>query len=138
MSDETRANDQDMQIAEAHPLFQTLPEQARHQLAKSAERVTLAPGDTLIREDEFNHHLYLILAGTARVVMNGTETARIGKGDIAGEISASGLSAPIASVIADSALTALAFPIEQINDAALAHPDFADKMREIGMGRVSG
>lgn len=129
---------QDISLAEAHPLFQTLPEEARHRLAACAERITLTPGEALIREDEFNHHLYLLLSGTAKVVMNGTEVTKIGAGDIAGEISASGLSTPIASVIADTALTALAFPIEAVNDAALAHPEFADKLREIGMGRVSG
>jgi len=129
---------QDTSPAGAHPLFQSLPDEALQQLEASAERITLAPGEALIREDEFNPHLYLLLSGTARVMMNGTETARLGPGDIAGEISASGMSAPIASVIANTPLEALAFPVEAVNDTALAHPAFADKLREIGMGRVSG
>jgi len=124
--------------AEAHPLFQILPDEVRSRLIASSSLVTLPPKELLIEENEFNHHLYLLLKGTARVVMNDTEVSRLSEGDIVGEISTSGLSTPIANVIAETSLEAIAFPIEAVNDAALANPAFAQKLREIGMKRVSG
>jgi len=138
MSKETSPREQAKSIAEAHPLFQTLPDEARSTLMDNSSLVTLPPKELLIEENEFNHHLYLLLKGTARVVMNDTEVSKLSDGDIVGEISASGLSTPIANVIAETALEALAFPIEAVNDAALANPEFAENLREIGMKRVSG
>ncbi|MDQ6958305.1 MAG: cyclic nucleotide-binding domain-containing protein [Mariprofundaceae bacterium] len=125
-------------LVEAHPLFQMLPDDSRKNLVGHSSLVTLPPKELLIEENEFNHHLYLLIKGTARVVMNGTEVSRLSAGDIAGEISASGLSTPIANVIAETSLEAIAFPIEAVNDEALEHPAFAEKLREIGMKRVSG
>jgi len=125
-------------LVEAHPLFQILSDDLRNNLIANSSLVTLPPKELLIEENEFNHHLYLLTKGTARVVMNDTEVSKLSVGDIAGEISASGLSTPIANVIAETALEAIAFPIEAVNDAALANPAFAEKLRKIGMKRVSG
>jgi len=55
-------------LAEAHPLFQTLPDEGRDSLMASSSLVTLPPKELLIEENEFNHHLYLLIKGTARVV----------------------------------------------------------------------
>jgi len=87
-------------LVEAHPLFQRLPDDSRKNLVDHSSLVTLPPKELLIEENEFNHHLYLLIKGTVRVVMNGTEVSRLSAGDIVGEISASGLSTPIANVIA--------------------------------------
>jgi len=125
-------------LVEAHPLFQILPDDIRSNLIDNSSLVTIPPKELLIEENEFNHHLYLLIKGTARVVMNDTEVSKLSDGDIVGEISASGLSTPIANVIAETSLEAIAFPIEAVNDAALANPAFAEKLREIGMQRVSG
>lgn len=125
-------------LANAHPLFQMLPDDLRSDLVARGSLVTLPPKAFLIEENEFNHYLYLLIKGTARVIMNGTEVSKLSDGDIIGEISAAGLSTPIASVVTETTLKAFAFPIEAVNDAALAHPAFAQKLREIGMNRVSG
>lgn len=125
-------------LVEAHPLFQMLSDDLRNNLIANSSLVTLPPKELLIKENEFNHHLYLLIKGTARVVMNGTEVSKLSDGDIVGEISASGLSTPIANVIAETALEAIAFPIETVNDAALVNPAFAEELRKIGMKRVSG
>jgi len=138
MAKDVSPREQAKSQAAAHPLFQILPDDARNNLMESCSLVTLPPKELLIEENEFNHHLYLLIKGTARVVMNDTEVSKLSEGDIVGEISASGLSTPIANVIAETALQAIAFPIEAVNDAALANPVFAEKLREMGMQRVSG
>jgi len=138
MSKDANSREQAKSMAEAHPLFQTLPDEVRNNLMANSSLITLPPKELLIKENEFNHHLYLLIKGTARVVMNDTEVSMLSDGDIVGEISASGLSTPIANVIAETTLEAIAFPIEAVNDAALVTPSFAEKLREIGMKRVSG
>ena len=122
--------------AEQHPLFQLLPQNIRTDLFAKGKQVSFQKGETLIHENEFNESLYLLTKGSAKVVMNGTEVASLVAGDIAGEISSAGLSPPIADVIAESELEALALPIDLVNDISMNHPEFAAKMRDIGMRRV--
>ncbi len=122
--------------AERHPLFQLLPQDIRADLFAKGKQVSLHKGEALIRENEFNESLYLLTKGSAKVVINGTEVASLVAGDIAGEISSAGLSPPIADVIAESELGAIALPIGLVNDISMDHPEFAAKMRDIGMRRV--
>ncbi|MDQ7011567.1 MAG: cyclic nucleotide-binding domain-containing protein [Mariprofundaceae bacterium] len=119
------------------PLFETLPEAVRDNLLKKSETVTLAPGEMLIKEGEFNYHLYLLVRGSVRIETAGEAVATLGTGNVVGEISTTGLSTPVANVIAETVIEAVAFPIEEINETALEYPVFAEKMREIGMQRYT-
>ncbi len=125
------------EILREHEVFRTLGENARKQLASVARAAHFAAGDTLIREGEFNEALLLLLQGEARVEGgDGGVIARLGKGAILGEISASGMSLPVASVIAESEVEALAFPIEAVSGIAFEEEAFADALRELGMRRA--
>ncbi|MDX8389307.1 MAG: cyclic nucleotide-binding domain-containing protein [Mariprofundaceae bacterium] len=125
------------QLAKGHLLFKMLSDDEWGSLVEYCEVMKLKAGDTLIRQGEFNHHLFLIGKGTVNVIMDGRKIASISQGDIVGEISASGLSMPTADVVSEDGVIAFAFPIERINACALTCPAFSDKMREIGMGRES-
>lgn len=118
------------------PLFQMLPEDRRRALFGKTTITKLAPGEKLIRQGEFNYHLYLLMRGSVRIVMDGEDISRLQAGGVVGEISTSGLSAPIADVIAEEWTEALAFPIEDVADAAIEYPEFAEKLREIGTQRM--
>lgn len=124
-------------MMDAHPLFQTLPEDARGELLDRSAIMTFSAGELLIDENKVNETLYLLAEGAASVVMNETPVSTLQARDIAGEISTSGLSPPIASVIAETDLIAIAFPIKVVSEIAARHDVFARKMREIGMKRVS-
>ena len=118
-----------------HSLFCLLPAEARRALVSKCTVNRLSRGDKLIEKDKFNYHLYLIREGSADVVMNGEIVGKLESGDVAGEISASGLSTPVADVVAGTSLEVIAFPIEDVDDIALEHLEFAEKMREIGSER---
>ncbi len=120
----------------SHALFSTLHDDDRDMLATKATMTKLEPGDILIRQNEFNPHLFLIMAGDVKIIVDGATVANLGAGDVLGEISASGLSAPVADAVAESKVTALAFPIEVINDIAWEHQEFAEKMRDLGTERA--
>jgi signal-transduction protein with cAMP-binding, CBS, and nucleotidyltransferase domain len=118
-----------------HQLFKLLPSHLRHHLADECKVYMLEKKGLLIRQGEFNSNLYLIANGFIHVVMDGQHLASLGGGDIVGEVSTSGLSMPVADVMADSNVTAYAFPSEQINFVADKCPPFKQKLGEIGMLR---
>ena len=118
-----------------HQLFKLLPSHLRHYLADECKVYMLERKGLLIRQGEFNSNLYLIGSGFIHVVMDGQHIASLGEGDIVGEVSTSGLSMPVADVVADSDVTAYAFPSEQINLVADKCAPFKKKLGEIGMLR---
>lgn len=118
-----------------HQLFKLLPSHLRHYLADECKVYMLERNGLLIRQGEFNSNLYLIGRGFIHVVRDGHHLASLGEGDVVGEISTSGLSMPVADVVADSDVTAYAFPSEQINLVADKCPPFKQKLNEIGMLR---
>jgi len=118
-----------------HQLFKLLPAHLRHYLVDECKVYTLEKKGLLIRQGEFNSNLYLIASGFIHVVKDGQHLASLGEGDIVGEISSSGISMPVADVVADSNVTAYAFPAEQINLVAEKCPEFSRRLSEIGMLR---
>jgi signal-transduction protein with cAMP-binding, CBS, and nucleotidyltransferase domain len=118
-----------------HQLFKLLPEYLRHYLVDECRVYKLERKGLLIRQGEFNSNLYLIAKGYIHVVTDGHHVASLGEGDIVGEISTSGLSMPTADVVADSNVTAYAFPAEHINFVAAKSPAFQKRLSEIGMLR---
>lgn len=120
------------------PLLETLPETAREQLISDSIMISFEPGELLIQEDEENLRLYLILKGEAKVEMNGTVVGELEAGDVAGEISISGISPPIATVSAKSAVEVIAFPADAMNHTIERHPEFGRRLREAAIRRISG
>lgn len=123
------------EILKKHSLFSLLPGDARKELLKQSETILFKPEEKIITEGEFNEYLYLIIGGTVRIVSGGEHVATIEGHKIVGEISSSGMSSPVADVIADSDVTVFAFPLDAINDASAEYPDFGEELRNIGMKR---
>lgn len=119
-----------------HALFHTLPEEERESLAEKCKIRELEPGETLIRQGEFNHYLYLIAKGKVDVISDGKKVASMGEGDVVGEISVIGLSLPTADVVATDKLLAFAFPVDDVNEVARKNDAFAQQLHEIGMRRL--
>ena len=125
-------------LIEVQPLLAPLPQGAREKLIADSTVMSFNAGELLIEENEPNHFLYLLLKGSASAIMNGTVAGGLEAGDVAGEISAIGMSPPIANVIADSELEAVAFPVESIIKMAREHPEFGERLRRAAIRRVSG
>jgi CRP-like cAMP-binding protein len=125
-------------LIEVQPLLTPLPQGAREKLIAESTVMSFNAGEILIEENEPNHFLYLLLKGEASAIMNGTVAGELEAGDVAGEISAIGMSPPIANVIAESNLEAIAFPVESIIRAAREHAEFGERLRRAAIRRVSG
>jgi len=125
-------------LIEVQPLLAPLPQEMREALIADSTVMSFNAGELLIEENKPNHFLYLLLKGSASAIMNGTLAGELEAGDIAGEISAIGMSPPIANVIADSNLEAVAFPVESIIKMAREHAEFGERLRRAAIRRVSG
>lgn len=123
------------EILKNHSLFSLLPDDARKELLKQSETFLFKPDEKIITEGEFNEFLYLMIGGTVRIVSGGETVTTVDGHKIFGEISSSGMSSPVADVIAETDVTVFAFPLEAITDASIEHPDFGEELRNIGMKR---
>ena len=119
-----------------NPIFRTLPLGPLSELLAQGREQSFAPGQALIREGEFNHFLYVLEEGGAHIISGGKVVATIEEGEIVGEISATGMSHPVADVVATDAVLATAFPIELVGDLGLQYPAFAEQLRELGTRRI--
>jgi len=136
MSEKNKLNEKHLQDMQSHALFSKLPEQVLQRLHQHGQIESFAKGETLITQGEFNYLLFLIVSGVVSVVTDGEEVTTLQQGDVVGEISTSGLSSPVADVIAEEAVEALVFSIEEVNEIAFENEAFADALRQIGMHRI--
>ena len=67
-------------------LFAGLAEDAVALLAATARRQVFAPGEAVVREGEASRALYVVARGEAIVVHAGQEVARVGEGEVFGEM----------------------------------------------------
>ncbi|NWF36518.1 cyclic nucleotide-binding domain-containing protein [Mariprofundus sp. KV] len=128
--------DQLNRLITEHSLFQSLPMKSRLSLADQSTVMEVEPGAALIKKGEFNYYLFLMAKGEAVVIRDGEDVARLRSGDIFGEVSAVGLSLPVADVIAKSRVLAFAIPVDALWGEVSAHPEFAVELRELGMSVV--
>jgi len=128
--------DQLNRLITEHSLFQSLPVKSRLSLADQSTVMEVDPGAALIKKGEFNYYLFLLGKGEAVVIRDGEDVAHLRSGDIFGEVSAVGLSLPVADVIAKSRVLAFAIPVDALWGEVSAHPEFAVALRELGMSVV--
>lgn len=125
-------------LIQVQPILQSLPQNSRDELIGKASLMTFGAGETMIREDVENGFLFLLLKGEAIAVMNGTEAGRLEAGDVAGEISVSGISPPIATLTADGVVEAIAFPLAAIDATVRENPEFGRRLRHAAIRRITG
>lgn len=130
--------DQLFTLIDVQPILEGLPRSARDLLIAEASLMVFDKGETMIREDEENGFLFLLLKGEAEAVMNGTVVGRLEAGDIAGEISISGISPPIASLMAVDKVEAVAFPVFAIAAVVDFHPEFGQRLKSAAINRITG
>src|SRR6266480_151115 len=97
-------------------LFADVPHPQLEALAHSFDEEVFAEGQRVIRKDVTGGGFAVILDGEAQVVIDGTERARLGRGDFFGEISFLTDEAPTADVIATSLLRCLTIPDNELKE----------------------
>jgi CRP/FNR family transcriptional regulator, cyclic AMP receptor protein len=68
------------------PLFASLKEKERQQVAQWADELEIREGERLVNQGAFAHEFFAILEGTAEVTKDGETLTELGPGDFFGEI----------------------------------------------------
>jgi CRP-like cAMP-binding protein len=92
---------------ESIPLFSQLPRKERKAVARHADEVQLAEGAKIVEEGRLAYELFVIESGTADVLEGDTLIARMGAGDVVGEIGVLQTHKRTATVVATSPVDAV-------------------------------
>ena len=91
-------------------------------IVHNSEQEVAGPGQRVLRQGLTGSALYVVLEGAASVHVDGSERARLGRGDFFGEISVLLGEPPSADVRADTLLRCLVVPGPLVEQFLLDHP----------------
>jgi CRP/FNR family transcriptional regulator, cyclic AMP receptor protein len=103
------------------PLFASLPEDAKRELAEHMNETEVPSGKHLVDQGDRSYNLFVILDGRAEVYRDGSSVAELGPGDFFGEMGTVGDTERSASVVATKRLRALtlgARDVQRLKDSA--------------------
>jgi CRP/FNR family transcriptional regulator, cyclic AMP receptor protein len=128
MKGTTKMADRDpkVQMLAKVPIFSGLSEHQLSDITRLLTPVDVKAGTTIARQGEYGKEFFVIISGTASVVRDGVQLAKLGAGDVVGEISIIDGGQRTASVVADTDLLV----------EVATHPEFAgllDRAPEIAV-----
>jgi CRP-like cAMP-binding protein len=120
------------------PLFAPLSKRALRRIGKDALDYRYEPGHVVIEQGEEGAAIFVILEGTARVVVNGRTRRRIGVGDFVGEIAVLNRRPRTARVVAETDLRCLVLHREDLRTILKGEPAVAWEMLSELATRIAG
>jgi CRP-like cAMP-binding protein len=112
------------------PLFSGLTKKELGVVAGATKEVTASAGDVLAKEGERGIGFFLILSGTARVVVKGRTRRRLGPGETFGEISLLDGGPRTATVVAESDMGMLGVTAWAFKGLLTQYPSITIKLLE--------
>jgi CRP-like cAMP-binding protein len=109
-------------------LFADLSRPQVEAIAHTLDEEMFPEGQRVLRQGFSGSNLYIILDGEAAVVIDGTERARLGRGEFFGEASTLLGTPPTADVVATTPLRCLVVPAPELEDFLMAYPAVAIRM----------
>jgi CRP/FNR family transcriptional regulator, cyclic AMP receptor protein len=109
-------------------LFASCSNKELASIARLSTRVTIASGETIVRQGDMSTDCYAILDGTARAEIDGVRIADFGPGESFGELSPIDRQPRSASVVATTDLTALVFTGDNFAKIASTIPSLTKKI----------
>jgi CPA1 family monovalent cation:H+ antiporter len=117
-------------------LFADLTQPQLEEVAHTVGEEMFAEGQRVLRQGMSGGGLFIIVDGEARVVIDGEERARLGRGDFFGEIAALTGDAPTADVVAAGLLRCLTVPSPELEAFLLEHPRVMYRMLQAEARRL--
>ena len=127
----------DAQLLKDIPLFAELDDQQLRRVATFAEVTEVGAGAHLVDEGDFSYELMVVREGEARVVRGGEEIARLGAGDVIGEIGVLGRELRSATVIADTTMRLVTISHWQIRRLSRTDPELVERIRNVAAQRLN-
>lgn len=124
-------------VARTSELFRPFNDDERAQLAAGFELLEIAPEISLVTEGERADGLYVVMAGTLEVRRANAPKpiARLGSGDVFGELSLLANAGAMASVVSRSRVVALRLPQARFNELIMTHPQVLEYLGELSAKR---
>ena len=110
-------------LARSAPFANFSPSELK-MVSKQIEYRQVKIGDTLTRQGQFGNELLVVLSGTASVDVSGTTVAKIGEGEVIGEIAFLDHGPRSATIVATSAMDVGALSLNSFEKIASQSPAF--------------
>lgn len=117
-------------------LFADLSDPQLEGIVHQFEEVVFGEGEKVLRQGLTGSGFYVILDGEAAVVVDGTERARLARGEFFGEVSIMLGESPIADVVATRPLRCLVLPGPRVEPFLVAHPRVMFRMLQVQARRL--
>lgn len=117
-------------------LFADLTSPQLEEIAHTVGEEVFAEGQRVLRQGMSGGHFFVIVEGEARVVIDGEERARLGRGDFFGEVAALTGDAPTADVVAATLLRCAVVPDVELEAFLLEHPRVMFRMLQAEARRL--
>lgn len=117
-------------------LFADLPNPRLEGIVHLFEEVVFGEGEKVLRQGLTGSGFYVILDGEAAVVVDGTERARLGRGEFFGEVSVLLGETPIADVVAMRPLRCLVLPGGSVEPFLVDNPRVMYRMLQAQARRL--
>src|SRR5437867_8646599 len=118
------------------PIFEGLSKKDLSQIARAAKQVTHRQGSTLAKEGQSGVGFFLILDGTAGVMVGNRARTKLGPGDFFGEISLLDGGPRTATVTAETEVTTLGLTPWDFKRLVESSPAIASKMLKVMAQRL--
>ena len=103
-------------------LFADLSQPQLESIVHTFEEVVFGEGEKVLRQGLAGSGFYVILDGEAAIVVDGTERARLGRGEFFGEVSIILGESPIADVVAMRPMSCLVLAGPRVEAFLIGHP----------------
>ena len=117
-------------------LFADLTDPQLAGIVHTFEEAMFSEGERVLRQGLTGSGFYVILDGEAAVVIDGTERARLARGDFFGEVSIILGESPIADVVALRPLRCLVLAGPRVESFLLNHPRVMYRMLQVQARRL--
>ena len=117
-------------------LFADLTDPQLAGIVHTFEETVFAEGERILRQGLTGAGFHVILDGEAAVVIDGTERARLARGDFFGEVSIMLGEAPIADVVALRSLRCLVLAGPRVEAFLIDHPRVMYRMLQVQARRL--
>jgi CRP-like cAMP-binding protein len=103
-------------------LFADVDPQHLEQIAQACVEVEFEPGAQIVREGDVGTGFFVIVSGSVSIHRNGTEIARLGRGEFFGELAVLDRRPRVAQVVADEPTRCVALPSWELERILLSEP----------------
>ncbi len=117
-------------------LFADLPNPRLEGIVHLFEEVVFVEGEKVLRQGLAGSAFFVILDGEAAVYVDGTERARLGRGEFFGEVSIILGEPPIADIVATRPLRCLVLPGPRVESFLVDHPQVMYRMLQAQARRL--